>query len=64
MVGADKHDSIWIDDTGTLHYHNLQNGDGCSTNSHINPGHGYEFIPSDCGNIEPHIAAKYGIKET
>lgn len=28
-VGDDPHDSLYVDDEGTLHYSNLQNGDGC-----------------------------------
>lgn len=47
-VGEDKHDSIWVDLDGTLHYHNLQNGDGCSTDSHNDNRQGYEFIPNEC----------------
>lgn len=47
-VGEDKHDSVWVDLDGTLHYYNLQNGDGCSTNSHNDDRQGYEFIPNEC----------------
>lgn len=28
-VGDDLHDSLYVDIEGTLHYYNLQNGDGC-----------------------------------
>lgn len=51
-VGTDKHDSIWVDNEGTLHYQNLQNGDGCSYKSAKDELQGYEFVPSDCGEIE------------
>jgi len=51
-VGEDRHDSIWVDSEGTLHYQNLQNGDGCSYNSANDDLQGYEFVPSDCGVIE------------
>lgn len=51
-VGTDRHDSIWVDSEGTLHYQNLQNGDGCSYKSAIDELQGYEFMPSDCGEIE------------
>ena len=51
-VGDNAHDSIWVDSDGQLHYHNLQNGDGCSGQSCINDDCGYEFVPSDCGVIE------------
>ena len=27
--GDDQHDSLWTDSNGVVHYHNLQNGDGC-----------------------------------
>lgn len=50
-VGTDKHDSIWVDSDGTLHYQNLQNGDGCSYRSHYDERQGYEFVPSEYGKI-------------
>ena len=28
-IGDDRHDMIYVDDEGTIHYSNLQNGDGC-----------------------------------
>ena len=28
-VGSNKHDSLYVDEKGTIHYFNLQNGDGC-----------------------------------
>lgn len=51
-VGSDKHDGLWVDDAGTVHYQNLQNGDGCSANSRNDPLSGYEFVPSDFGTME------------
>ena len=51
-VGTDRHDSIWVDSEGTLHYQNLQNGDGCSYKSAKDKLQGYELVPSDCGAIE------------
>lgn len=51
-VGTDRHDSIWVDIEGTLHYQNLQNGDGCcSYKSARDALQSYEFVPSDCGMI-------------
>ena len=50
-VGTDQHDSIWVDAAGELHYHNMQNGDGCSGKSHLDSGCGYEFVQSECGEI-------------
>ena len=50
-VGTDKHDSIWVDAAGELHYRNLQNGDGCSGKSRIDNGCGYEFVQSDNGAL-------------
>lgn len=50
-VGDDRHDSIWVDSNGTLHYQNLQNGDGCSSNSHYDDKQGYEFVPCNCGEL-------------
>ena len=46
-VGEDVHDGLWVDDNGTVHYHNMQNGDGCAANSHTDIDAGYEFLPSD-----------------
>ena len=34
-IGTDIHDGLWVDGNGIVHYHNLQNGDGCD-------GSGYE----------------------
>lgn len=48
-IGEDIHDELWVDDTGTVHYHNLQNGDGCGAYSHTDQEAGYEFLPSEPG---------------
>lgn len=46
-VGDECHDALWVDVDGTVHYSNLQNGDGCADYSQIDPNAGYEFMPSD-----------------
>lgn len=51
-VGDDRHDSIWVDSDGTLHYYNLQNSDGCSKDSHNDDKQGYEFVPSESGQLK------------
>lgn len=51
-VGSDKHDSIWVDGAGMLHYQNMQNGNGCSGFSKWDGMCGYEFVRSDCGIID------------
>lgn len=53
-VGTDQHDSLWVDSNGTVHFHNLQNGDGCGANSILESvdESGYEFCPSDYGKID------------
>ena len=51
-VGDDQHDSLWVDSSGTVHFHNLQNGDGCGADSITDPGAGYEFCPSDDGTVD------------
>ena len=28
-IGDNPHDCLTVDENGTVHYHNLQNGDGC-----------------------------------
>lgn len=55
-VGSDKHDSMWIDENGTVHYFNLKSGDGCAgfESAHDKKA-GYEFVPSSDGCLE----AKY-----
>ena len=52
MVGSDRHVSLLVDDNGTVHYKNLQNGDGCGANSHTDTESGYEFMPSEYGELE------------
>ena len=51
--GDDVHDSIWVDSEGTLHYYNLQTGDGCCEKSVLDEECGYEFCPMEYGRIEP-----------
>lgn len=51
-IGEDVHDGLWVDHMGTVHYHNLQNGDGCAANSHTDELAGYEFLPSDFGELD------------
>lgn len=53
-VGDDQHDQLTIEADGTLRYHNLQNGEGCSTRN--DPRDGYMFVPNvdDYGfNMDP-----------
>lgn len=50
-VGNECHDGLWVDTGGTVHYFNLQNGDGCSDNSRMDKNAGYEFMPSDFGEL-------------
>lgn len=50
-VGDKCHDALWVDVDGTVHYSNLQNGDGCADHSQIDPNAGYEFMPSDFGEL-------------
>ena len=49
---TDQQDGLWVDIAGTVHYQNLQNVDGCNANSHIDDSAGYEFMPSDFGEME------------
>lgn len=52
-IGDNPHDQLTVDQVGNIHYHNLQNGDGCRTGR---TGGGYEFVPNedDMGyNIDP-----------
>lgn len=51
-VGDDPHDALWVDSSGTVHYFNLQNGDGCAANSNTDKYAGYEFMPRDLGDLE------------
>lgn len=62
-VGDDRHDSLWVDAAGTVHYHHLQNGDGCGARSRMLPKEraGFEFLSSDCGDIhEVNTPEPYG----
>lgn len=34
-IGDNCHDSLYVDSEGTVHYYNLQNGDGCKDHSTI-----------------------------
>jgi len=63
-IGDDQHDALWVDDSGTVHYSNLQNGDGCDANSINDPHAGYEFVPSDYGVIrDEELAEKWEKRE-
>jgi hypothetical protein len=63
-VGDDVHDSLWVDEAGTVHYHNMQNGDGCPAFKSINTKkdingdgyeYGFEFVPMMDGEMaEPY----------
>jgi len=35
-IGDNSHDCLTVDDEGTVHYYNLQNGDGCSGYKSVN----------------------------
>lgn len=35
-IGDSPHDCLMVDDEGTVHYHNLQNGDGCTGYKSVN----------------------------
>lgn len=52
-VGSDKHDSMWVDENGTVHYFNLKSGDGCTgfESAHDKEA-GYEFVPSEDGKLD------------
>ena len=58
-VGDDRHDSLWVDESGTVHYSNLQNGDGCGAYSIKDKMAGYEFCPSEYGRIDKDYAEKF-----
>ena len=60
-VGDDRHDSLSVDEEGTLCYDNMQNGDGTpaykSADREISKdgrsfSYGYEFLPSECGELD------------
>ena len=44
-IGDDVHDQMTIDENGELHYHNLQNGEGCRTGTGFIRSD-YEFVPN------------------
>lgn len=52
-VGSDKHDSMWVDENGTVHYFNLKSGEGCTgfESAHDKEA-GYEFVPSEDGKLD------------
>lgn len=62
-VGDDPHDQLWVDIDGTVHYFNMQCGDGCRGYHSINEKKlslrgredeyecGYEFVPIMDGEI-------------
>lgn len=68
-VGDDVHDSFWVDENGTLHYHNMQNGDGCAGYKSVNQDKtvdnpdeyrfGYEFVPMMDGELAEPYASQY-----
>lgn len=35
-IGDDPHDCLMVDEEGTVSYHNLQNGDGCTAYKSVN----------------------------
>ena len=51
-LGDDQHDGIWVSYDGTVHFSNLQNGDGCGAHSLTDELAGYEFCPSDYGRVD------------
>lgn len=54
--GTDSHDSLVLNDDGSIHYHNLQNG--CGT---MFPEEGYTFVHEDGTDPrEDPAIAKYG----
>lgn len=68
-IGDDIHDSLWVDENGTLFYHNMQNGDGCMGYHSINQDKtvdnpdeyqfGYEFVPMMDGELAEPYASQY-----
>ena len=48
-IGDDPHDSLYVDHNGSVHYFNLQCGDGAGPYSLLNKDYGFEFVQSDCG---------------
>ena len=61
-VGDDVHDSLWVDRKGTLHYFNMQNGDGCTGYHSVNRDKeecGFEFVPMMDGELDEPYATQY-----
>lgn len=68
-IGDDIHDSLWVDENGTLFYHNMQNGDGCIGYHSVNQDKtvdnpneyqfGYEFVPMADGELAEPYASQY-----
>ena len=67
-VGDNVHDELWVDEAGTLHYFNMQNGDGCAAYKSINEDKdtngegykfGYEFVPVMDGDMKEPYASQY-----
>lgn len=48
-IGDDPHDSLWVDHKGTVHYMNLQCGDGAGPYSQLDQRAGFEFVSSEYG---------------
>ena len=66
-VGDNTHDMLWVDPAGTIHYYNMQNGDGCIGYQSINEekdsdgnyAFGYEFVPIQDGEMIEPYASQY-----
>jgi len=66
-VGDNTHDMHWVDQAGTIHYYNMQNGDGCIGYQSINEekdsdgnyAFGYEFVPIQDGEMIEPYASQY-----
>lgn len=50
-VGTNQHDALIVDENGTVHYYNMQNGCGCGADSRKNKTDGYEFLPGYYGDL-------------
>jgi hypothetical protein len=48
-IGDDPHDSLYVDHNGSVHYFNMQCGDGAGPYSQLSKDDGFEFIQSECG---------------
>ena len=61
-IGDDVHDELWVDRNGTLHYLNMQNGDGCTGYHSVNQDKeecGFEFVPMMDGELDEPYATQY-----